>query len=107
MRAKTLKPRLQLLNTQRLRAAPVRNGTARQRGGAWMERRAVQLQREPLCRHCAQLGLVALALEVDHVIPLWRGPGLDTDSNLQSLCIACHLLKTQREAKERNAVERA
>lgn len=106
MRAKTLKPRLALVNTQRLRTAPAIGATARQRGEAWQVRRIAQLQREPLCRHCTLLGLVTLATQVDHVTPLWRGPGLDTDDNLQSLCIACHAIKTASEASDRASQRR-
>lgn len=101
MRAKTLKPRIALLNTKRLHEAPAIGATVRQRGDAWMKRRKAQLQREPLCRHCALLGLVALATQVDHVKPLWSGPGLDTDANLQSLCAPCHVIKTASEASTR------
>ena len=101
MRAKTLKPRLALLNTQRLRSAPAIGVTVRQRGGSWQVRRIAQLEREPLCRHCAALGIVALAVEVDHIRPLWSGSGLDTDDNLQSLCTPCHAIKTASEASDR------
>ena len=101
MRAKTLKPRLALLNTQRLREAPRIDATLRQRGGSWQVRRIAQLQREPLCRHCTLLGLVTLAIQVDHVNPLWSGPGLDVDDNLQSLCAPCHAIKTASEASDR------
>jgi len=92
---------LALLNTQRLRTAPAIGATLRQRGGSWQVRRIAQLQREPLCRHCALLGVVALATQVDHVRPLWSGSGLDTDDNLQSLCAPCHAIKTASEASDR------
>lgn len=101
MHAKTLKPRLALLNTQRLRSAPAIGATQRQRGGSWQARRLAQLEREPLCKHCEALGLVALAVEVDHVRPLWSGSDLDTEDNLQSLCKPCHAAKTASEASER------
>lgn len=35
-------------------------------------------------------------LQVDHIIPLHRG-GPDQESNMQTVCIPCHLLKTQQE----------
>lgn len=57
------------------------------------------------------------ALEVDHIIPLWRVAMLTFESteerrtyfgppNLQLLCQSCHKIKTAREARER-AAERA
>lgn len=106
MKAKTLKPRLSLINTQRLRSAPAIDATLRQRGEAWQVRRIAQLQSEPLCKHCADLGLVTLANQVDHVRPLWSGPGLDIDDNLQSLCVTCHAIKTAREASDRAKARR-
>ena len=45
---------------------------------------------------CAHCGSVA-NLETDHIIPKHRG-GTDAWSNLQSLCVECHKIKTAREA---------
>lgn len=39
----------------------------------------------------------ALWLEVDHIVPLFNG-GHDTASNLQLLCLPCHLIKSRAEA---------
>lgn len=57
------------------------------------KRRKRILLAEPLCRMCASSGRITAAVEVDHIIALRNG-GADTDSNLQSLCRACHLSKT-------------
>ena len=41
------------------------------------------------------------ASQVDHIIPVSRG-GTDDESNLASICNACHAAKTSREANARN-----
>jgi 5-methylcytosine-specific restriction endonuclease McrA len=65
----------------------------------WVEHvRPRQLQREPLCAFCQLRGHITEAKEVDHI---WRPNGdwhLRRDSrNLQSLCNADHLLKSNAE----------
>lgn len=47
-----------------------------------------------MCAHCLARGLVTAAIEVDHVVPLFKG-GADDESNLQSLCRECHDTKTR------------
>ena len=95
-RLKTLVPRVQ--------AAPSRltaqAGTPRDRGRPWRRRRAAWLRAHPLCAACEAKGLVTVATQADHVIPLWKG-GRDDDSNMQSLCDPDHEAKTAREASER------
>ena len=65
--------------------------------------RLIVLARDPLCRdpygnHEAS-GRVALAEQVDHVVPLCERPDLAYDlENLQGLCVRCHQLKTRRGA---------
>lgn len=93
-KAPTLKPRLQLAPSRVLHQASA--ATERTRGTTWQHARRAQLQREPLCRHCAGRGLVELAREVDHVRPLADG-GTDDPDNLQSLCIPCHAVKTRTD----------
>lgn len=100
-RLKTIKPRLQATSTQRIKPIEGRPGaTPRTRGRAWIETRARWLRKHPLCLHCQAQGLVSVAEEVDHVIPLWMG-GRDDETNFQSLCKACHAVKTAGEAKGR------
>lgn len=41
-----------------------------------------------------------VAVDVDHIIPLWRF-GSNRDDNLEALCVACHAIKTKVEAKVR------
>jgi 5-methylcytosine-specific restriction protein A len=65
----------------------------------WKRFRAAQLLLEPLCRLCKAKGVVAIATEVDHIIPI-DGPDdprfLDYAA-VQSLCHACHSRKTAIE----------
>ncbi|MBE9509154.1 MAG: HNH endonuclease [Chloroflexi bacterium] len=56
----------------------------------------MQLSLEPLCRECAELGLVVSATDVDHIVPK-RDGGQDELENLQSLCQAHHSAKTAGE----------
>jgi len=58
-----------------------------------MRRRERWLRRHPLCLVCQAQGLVTLATEIDHVIPLHKG-GEDAERNFQSLCATCHQDKT-------------
>lgn len=92
-RLPTLKPRLQTLKT----SPPVRSKAVtnrRNRGRSWRKLRLEVLLRDGYtCQHC---GLVSINLEVDHTIPLFLG-GTDAVSNLKSLCIDCHKVKTIRE----------
>lgn len=69
------------------------------RGGRpWRRKREAVLKRDSyLCVPCKQLNRTTLASEVDHVVPQSEG-GSDEDSNLQSICEACHKAKTQAEA---------
>ena len=63
----------------------------------WQKRRKYQLIREPLCRYCAQMGVITPATVADHVEPhrgdeekFWTG-------ELQSLCAICHSGAKQSE----------
>jgi 5-methylcytosine-specific restriction protein A len=96
MNLKTIKPRLATLVTQRIPTQEVE----RLRGRAAVERRARWLRDNPLCVECEAQGRVTAATVPDHVIPLWKG-GRDDGGNLQSLCAACHDVKTKAEAAER------
>lgn len=98
----TLKSGLQRLGG-RISALPnTRNPEAEQRtrGRKWMTIRARWFREHPLCVACEAVGKVSAATRLDHVIPLIDG-GKDDESNLQSLCIACHDAKTAEEAKAR------
>lgn len=53
-------------------------------------------RRQPLCIECEKLGLVVLATQRDHVVPLAEG-GQDDDGNTQGLCDDCHEAKSLAE----------
>jgi 5-methylcytosine-specific restriction protein A len=75
-------------------------GSAHQRGynRRWQKARVTFLMRSPLCKHCADAGLVVAATDVDHIIPHKGDQALFWDSsNWQSLCKSCHSKKTARE----------
>ena len=65
-----------------------------------MERRARLLSANPLCCKCQEKGIVSIAREIDHIIPLHVG-GPDTDDNTQNLCIPCHVAKTKQDGSRR------
>lgn len=74
------------------------------RGGRpWRRLRAKVLHRDGyLCQPCDRAGELALAKEVDHIIPTFEG-GTDDESNLQAICKACHQVKSQEEAARARA----
>lgn len=45
--------------------------------------------------------------QVDHKVPLFKGGEEFEESNLWTLCVACHLEKTHSEVRERNAARNA
>jgi 5-methylcytosine-specific restriction endonuclease McrA len=57
-----------------------------------LTRRAVLLD-QPICADCDQ----ALAVDVDHIVPLEQGGDPWARSNLAGLCRSCHGSKTRRE----------
>lgn len=66
-------------------------------GARLQEVRAHLFRSEPLCRLCAAKGLVRVAEERDHIVPLAQG-GTDSDDNVQPLCKPCHREKSMAEA---------
>lgn len=99
----TLKPRVQVANTNRIPTLEAKAGTTeRIRGRRWVEtRKRVALAQEFRCQRC---GCVWLPWrdQVDHDVPLEQG-GSNDDSNLNLLCDDCHKAKTAREASNRAA----
>ena len=65
--------------------------------------RARLLYDEPLCVHCTDQGRLSLAVEVDHIIPLYKGGSNDQD-NLQGLCVECHKAKTVTDCNRRPTI---
>lgn len=60
------------------------------------------LSRDPLCTMCLGRGHLTPAQEVDHIHPLHTGGSNDL-SNLQGICIPCHVDKTRRDMGRRPA----
>lgn len=58
--------------------------------------RARLFQRQPLCEHCEQRGVVKPATQRDHRISLGEG-GSDNEDNEQALCDECHEVKSAQE----------
>lgn len=94
MKLRTLRPRVAEVANRQFGIA----GTARIRGGRLQRIRRDHFQRNPLCKRCEARGLVALAVEIDHVIPLHKG-GADDESNRQGLCADCHRAKTREDLR--------
>ena len=73
------------------------SSTARGYGADWQRLRLQVLEEEPLCRFCAEQGLVTAARDVDHIIPIVQRPDLRlVRSNLRPLCQSCHSAHTAR-----------
>lgn len=68
---------------------------------AWKRLREAQLNMEPLCCFCLEVGKTTEAKPVDHIVPHRGDPSLFYDpANLQSLCPPCHdTLKRQIESR--------
>lgn len=106
----TLKPKLKVISTSRVKTLDTKAGTTEmERGRAWMAKRErVALAHGFRCAAC-QLVLMPGKLadgrskwQCDHVVPREQG-GSNDESNLQPLCtVPCHEAKTAEEAKARS-----
>jgi len=72
----------------------------RLRGRAGQVQRKRRLADEPLCRRCAERGLVTASNVPDHIKPLAHG-GTDDDSNIRCLCKPCHVEVTAEQFDQR------
>lgn len=85
---------------QTVRIAPQRKHKrkeyGRTRGRAGVALRKRRMDGEPLCRICKANGIIRIAEEWDHIVPLSQG-GDDSDGNGQPLCRPCHAEKTRQE----------
>jgi 5-methylcytosine-specific restriction protein A len=99
---RTLKPKLQALNTSRVPVLAVQPGRIeRKRGSAGVkDRNAIKDRDCGLCQECKRRGRTTVGSVVDHIQPLWDG-GSDEPENKELLCIPCHDVKTAREARQR------
>lgn len=66
---------------------------------AWRKARKLQLQREPTCRHCRQVGRITPATDVDHIQRIKDGGSALDPLNFQSLCHDCHARKSAHEGR--------
>ena len=69
--------------------------------GFWQRRRRLQLLKHPLCKFCAERGVLMRAVIVDHVKPHRGDWNLFALGELQSLCKRCHDSTKQRLEQER------
>ncbi|WP_445774211.1 HNH endonuclease [Shewanella sp.] len=72
----------------------------------WKRLRDQYIREYPLCCHCDALGITKLATLVDHIVELQDDYSKRDDYlNLQSLCHACHNVKTGKAQQERKKNE--
>ena len=62
--------------------------------GRWTKVSKWYRKNNPLCVHCKEQGRVTPAQLVDHIVEIKDGGAEYDESNLQSLCKACHNVKT-------------
>ncbi len=104
MRLRTLPPRLA---THRPANAPRQVASTEQQGlgWSWQKLRLQILKRDcGLCQPCARAGRITPGNEVDHIIPRFEGGG-DEESNLQTICPACHEPKSAAEGRRKMGIE--
>lgn len=94
----TLKPRLQAIKTKPTQsiAQPAKRWGSGRGGRPWRRlKEKIHTRDGWTCLHC---GITTMKLELDHIINVAQG-GTDDESNLQSLCVECHKVKTQKESQ--------
>lgn len=70
-------------------------------GHQWQKVRERIMARDcGLCQECKRNGRITHGKEIDHIIPIDKN-GTDDDDNLQLLCHACHVAKTNRDMGRR------
>jgi 5-methylcytosine-specific restriction protein A len=69
-------------------------------GARWRRIRRMVLQRDNFTCQAKRAGCLGLATQVDHIQPKDLG-GEDKESNLQSLCEYCHVVKTAEEKRSK------
>ncbi len=65
----------------------------------WTQASLRHRDHEPLCRQCAQNGIVKAGVLVDHIVPIRHGCDPWNEENWQTLCGTCHNRKRQQEAR--------
>lgn len=95
MKLQRLQTKLQTITPKQPKPEVSRWGSGRG-GRPWRRLKAkIHLRDEWTCQCC---GRVTQDLELDHIVNIAQG-GTEDESNLQSLCIECHKVKTQNESK--------
>ena len=89
------------MRRRKWRNAREERNTARYRG--WRTRFLIA---NPLCAECARQGRTVEALEMDHIVPVFRASDRFWDeTNVQGLCYNCHMSKTAKENRRTETVE--
>ena len=99
MALKTLRPRLTTIGTKAVNDThQPKSRWGHGRGGRpWRRKRDEIFKRDKYtCQVCCRVGG---ELELDHIMNVARG-GTDDDSNLRTICTACHKPKTHAESQE-------
>lgn len=67
----------------------------------YRNKRADYMQRHPYCEECLKdSGRKSFSVQLDHIIPLFKGGDLWDESNWQALCEPCHDKKSQEEKRQ-------
>ncbi|MBK8225393.1 MAG: HNH endonuclease [Candidatus Obscuribacter sp.] len=66
----------------------------------WRNAATVHKMQNPVCKLCEEKGITTPAEITDHITPISKGGSKMDFDNLQSLCRACHLAKTNKERNE-------
>ena len=67
----------------------------------WKQLRKYKIENCPLCEDCLTNDIIEPAIEIHHVIPLYKDFDKALDyNNLRSLCRACHKKYTELEQQD-------
>lgn len=69
------------------------------KGAAWERLASAHKRANPLCVHCLAKGMRTPVWATDHIRPMNQGGAPLAWDNLQSLCRACHDLKSAGESR--------
>lgn len=87
-----------------MRMIPEAQRVERLRGRAGVQQRERRKALYPLCRRCAESGIVTATEIINHVVPLAMG-GDDTDENCEGLCKPCDIIVTADQFGLKRRVE--
>lgn len=78
----------------------VKANTAIYNGKQWRNLAMRHKIANPICVHCEAKGIVSPVEVTDHILPINQGGQPYAWDNLQSLCNACHAVKSGKEAHD-------